>query len=353
MPDRIIEDEFARFAEACTGTFRPVPVEAMPRWRRARRRGALWLGGLVAALLAALSANALQPAGPADPADRVVPRPVRLAGARGEMDVRFVDASHGWVLFSDCRPDDSCEHALGRTTDAGRTWTRVEPPRLPGRGRVAIWGLGPDAMMIGVVTLGGAWWQTSDGGRTYTSVPVGDIRPAEGFRPATVPLAAQSTPTSPARMPARDGVLWEVTHDGLSTRASYSTDRGATWRVLRAELPANGRLLVSPDGRDVWVVTDVPTQAWRLTPDGATARPDFPAAVNWQTVHAVDGGGLLTIVPGTGAGVWRDGRFTPLPAPLREAGWAIVLADGSIAVHGDDGHFVGREGGPWVHHTRP
>src|SRR3954468_19507634 len=134
MPDMRVEDAFARFAEEFTGSFRPVPVAAMPRWRRVRRRGGLWLGGLVAALVAAVSVNALQPGGGGGERPLIADRVVRLDGARGAMQVRFADRDHGWVLFSDCQAMSVCTSVLGRSTDGGRTWTRVQLPPLPQRG---------------------------------------------------------------------------------------------------------------------------------------------------------------------------------------------------------------------------
>ncbi|MEV6932272.1 hypothetical protein AB0M46_48360 [Dactylosporangium sp. NPDC051485] len=338
MPD-LIEDAFARFAEEYSGTFRPVPVEAMPRWRRARRRGVWWLGGLAAALAAALTATALQPAAPDDTPNRVVERTVRLAGARGTMYAQFTDAAHGWVLFSDCPSEYRCTATLGRTTDGGRGWAPVALPDLPGDAYPMLDATGPDSALVGAVRRdhSAAWWETTDAGRTFWAAP--DLA-----EPALTDwLNTRRGGADPA------SAHWRVEHDGLVTRASYSPDGGSTWRALPVELPARGTLRVTRDDREAWVVAELPNRVFRLTPDAAAEVPGFPAAATVSMVGAVGGGGLLVTLPGAGTGVWRDGRFTPFPPPLARAADGRVLRDGSIALHlPDEGLIVGAEGGPWI-----
>ncbi|MER7278547.1 hypothetical protein ABT369_29315 [Dactylosporangium sp. NPDC000244] len=334
MPDTLVEDEFARFAEAFTGTFRPVPAEAMPRWRRTRRRGALWLAGLGAALVAALSLNALQPAARPAPApftDRVV----RLEGARGEMAVGFAGRSNGWVTFNDCRAGGDCEHFLGRTTDGGLTWRRVALPELPAQGRLVA-RPGPASALIGVTGSPTTVWETNDGGLTWRSIVT------DGTSAIVVPPSREISGS------------WKVTHDGLESHAFHSPDRGSTWRGLEPPVGAEAEVRVSADDRDAWAIAARPTRAWRLTPEGTEAEPELPAGADPSMISAVGEGGLLMLVPGRGVGVWRGGTFTPLPAPLHEAALPIVLSDGAITLSMPDGTLiVGGEHEQWVRYTHP
>ncbi|HTJ34081.1 MAG TPA: hypothetical protein VL738_12700 [Dactylosporangium sp.] len=353
MPDTIVEDEFARFAEEFTGTFRPVPVEAMPRWRRARRRGAVWLGGLATALVAALSVNALQPAAPA-PANLVTQRTVRLEGARGTMGLQFVDARHGWVIFSDCRADNRCDITLGRSTDGGRHWTRIEPPELPEVGRMLLVPTGKDSAFVGIgsdrypddpMPL---WWETTDGGRSFqaSTASAADYYVRKLYLPGPQPSGEVITL-------GNDQEEWKTRYDGLVTRVYYSPG-GQDWRELPAELPASGMPKVSHDGRDVWVLTEMPNRAWRLTSRDAVEMPGFPASAAIGPAQPVGNGGLVVTVPGEGTGVWRDGRFTPFAAPMVRAQMSILLDDGTLALSMQgEGLILGTEGGPWVWYRPP
>ncbi|GAA2336530.1 hypothetical protein [Dactylosporangium salmoneum] len=348
MPD-LIEDAFARFAEEYSGTFRPLPAEALPRWRRARRRGAWWLGGLAAALAAALTANALQPAAPDNTPNRVVERTVRLPGARGTMYADFADAAHGWVVFSDCPAEYRCTATLGRTTDGGRRWAPVPLPGPPGNHYPLLSATGPDSALVVADRPDGTavWWETTDGGRTFRPAP--DLA-----EPALTDwLTARRGGAYPA------SAHWRVEQDGLVTWASYSPDGGRSWRTLPVELPASGVLRVTHDDREAWVITSTPNRVFRLTPDAAVEVPGFPASATVAMPGAV-GGGLLITLPGEGMGVWRDGRFTPFPQPLGAAAAnGRVLRDGSIALNlvgagpVSEGLAVGAEGGPWVWYRPP
>jgi hypothetical protein len=334
-----VEDAFARFAEDFAGSFRPVPVEAMPRWRRARRRGGLWLAGLGAALAAAVSVNALQPVGGPGERPVVTDRVVRLDGGRGSMQVRFADRSHGWVLFSDCQAMSVCTSVLGRSGDGGRTWSRAELPPLPQRGQPLLVVNGPDELLIGASSPSEAWWTTSDGGRTYQKVDA----TAES-------LFARPGPETVA---GADGTSWRLTHDGADTLVSYSPYAGATWRDLRPEVGADTALRRSPDGRDVWAVAGQPTRVWRLTPDGPVAEAGFPITADPVQVLSVGDGGLLILVPGPGLGVWRGGHFRPLPVQLSGALLGAVLGDGAIALITPDGDLLlGGEHEQWVRYVQ-
>ncbi|WP_426505096.1 hypothetical protein ACPPVO_46145 [Dactylosporangium sp. McL0621] len=337
MPETTVEDEFARFADEYLGTFRPVPVEAMRTWRRTRRRGALWLAGLGAALVAALSLNALQPAVAPD-RPPFTDRPVRLEGAHGTMVVRFTDRTHGWVLFDDCHPGGGCARFLGRSDDAGLTWRPVELPDLPAEGHASLMLRGADSFLVGVSDPYLAWWATVDGGRTYRALN---------------PQDAMSTGDTDERpKPPTSRGPWRLTHTGLETTVEYSPDAGRTWRAAGPNIGFGAFVRVSPDGRDAWAIAANPTRVWRLTPDGALAEPDLPIVANADTISPANGGGLVMLLPGPGVGVWRGGGFTPLPAPLADAYLAGPLDDGSIALAASDGTLVvGEAGGEWVRYT--
>ncbi|WP_433047221.1 WD40/YVTN/BNR-like repeat-containing protein [Dactylosporangium sp. CS-033363] len=340
MSEQTVEDEFARFAQDWAGTFRPVPVEAMGTWRRARRRGLLWLGGLGAAIVAALAVNALQPAAaPEHPpiADRVV----RLEGARGTMAVRFVDRDHGWVLFDDCNLGTGCTRTMGRTTDAGLTWTPVAlPPDLPTVGHAGLLVQGQNSFLIGTSDPYIAWWSTEDGGRTYRQLPPETV--------AGVPdVAVERLGGGPPRTP------WRLTPGNLETTVAYSPDGGATWRDLQPRIGPGAVLRIGPDG-EAWAIAGQPTRVWRLTPDGPAALEDLPITVDAGTISPIGDGGLIVLVPGKGIGVLRAGAFTPLPAPLTDAMLVGPLDDGTVVLMTGDGTVVagnGRE--PWVRYVRP
>ncbi|WP_432839383.1 hypothetical protein [Dactylosporangium sp. CA-092794] len=337
MADTRVEDAFARFADEYTGSFRPVPVEAMPGWRRARRKGALWLGGLVVALVAAVSVNALQPVGgDGPPGVRIEDRPVHLDGANGYMRVQFVDAEHGWVMIGGCPAAGSCEYTMGKTADGGRSWARVDLPELPAR---------PVSVTFQARDAGSAVLEVSEGdddaARSAWEIGGTGFHRIDGD-PIGIAAWLSATPAPPA-WPAvrgtvtglasgRSGPLWAQVYDGLITRVAASRDGGRTWTVLPEEFPAQGVLRVSPDGRDAWLFTDQPTRLWRLREDGASEVPGFPTTVTAKEVNPVDGGGLLVRLPTSGLGVWREGQFEPLPEPMVHADLATVLPDGAIAL---------------------
>ncbi|GAA3451983.1 WD40/YVTN/BNR-like repeat-containing protein [Dactylosporangium matsuzakiense] len=337
MPDARIADEFARFADEFTGSFRPVPVESMPRWRRHKRRAALWMGGLAAALVAALSLNALQP-GAGGERPLWTDRAVHLEGAHGELNVQFADRWHGWALAGACRAGNICDYVLGRTTDGGRTWARVDLSRVPYQGRPVLAVRGPDRIIFGVTGPTDDLWESTDAGQTFHR-PTGaamDIFPA--LPPDTVTGA--------------DHTAWKIVREGLDSYASYSADGGATWRVLRPALGTGATLRLSPNGRDAWAFASNPTRVWRLERDAAYAEPDFPISVSPDGIGPLNGRGLLALVPGQGVGVWRGGHFAPLPRPLRDAEPSMVLPDGAIALVLDGTLIVGREEGDWIRYVR-
>ncbi|WP_433206529.1 WD40/YVTN/BNR-like repeat-containing protein [Dactylosporangium sp. CS-047395] len=340
MSDQTVEDEFARFAQDWAGTFRPVPVEAMRTWRRTRRRGLLWLGGLGAAIVAALTVNALQPAtAPERPlvADRVV----RLEGARGTMAVRFVDRDHGWVLFSDCTPGVGCARTMGRTADAGLTWTPVAlPADLPALGTAQLLLQGQNTFLIGTSNPYIAWWSTEDGGRTYRQLPPESIA---GVPDIVVERLGGGPPPTP----------WRLTPGNLDTTVAYSPDGGMTWRDLQPRIGPGAVLRVGPGG-EAWAVAGQPSRVWRLTPDGPVALESLPITVDAATISPIGDGGLIVLVPGRGVGVLRAGTFTPLPAPLTDAMLVTPLDDGTVVLMPGDGSLVvgsGRE--TWVRYVRP
>jgi hypothetical protein len=384
VSQQLVDEEFARFSAEVSGTFRPVPVASMPHWRRSRWRGRVWVAGLFAALVAAASAVALQPASsPPPPGIRIVDRPVRLAGASGAMALRFSDADHGWVLFTDCpAPGGPCTYHLGRTRDAGLSWQPVQPPPLSGTGLAVLLAVDDRMVLLGSWGAGEAaasYWITADGGATFTrSTGPDDLITAHNPGPY-VPFEVHGTslvmsrtgmagavPDVPGELrqlaQGRSGPLWAAIYDNGQTKVAWSGDAARTWQFL-APLPARGVLAVSPDGHDAWLLTDLPTRLWRLptTPAGAGAAavevPGFPTAVDPASAAAVDGGGLLVNPSGTGMGFWRDGGFTRLDERLAGSAVAQVLRDGTMVLthFSDDWSTVevlrSADGRTWFRHT--
>jgi hypothetical protein len=375
MRESRVEEEFARFAEHAAGTFRPLPVHALPlRSRRGRLR--IWLAGIVVAVLTAGGGVALRPAGPPEPEGfRVIERQVVLAGVTGPHQIRFADRQHGWAFFDNCVGDIPCLPWLGRTTDGGRTWQRVTVPEA----RVyspSIWyleALGPARVGLQRTGAEKKYWISDDGGGTWTrrdelinAEPIawslgtdqfsvaGGRLVIDGSDAGAAPVRTGMTVREAARQP--DGSLWALlggpwyTHPTLLV---YSAD-GTNWQDVHAN-PNDAHLLASAARDDVWY------HVWGrgeppeplLPPGRAGAAPARPGSADIDgSVLAAGGGRLLVASPRRGLYIWSPTGIKPLPVPMGGAPRLHQLTDGSVQLFlpNDLEHpvAVGTADGAWV-----
>ena len=394
MAEVELDDVFAAFEAGAVGTFRPAPlVEVARRARRRRLRRRAALAGLLTVLLAgppgALAFAVRRPDGPAKPTPTAPasprrsasPGPSRAAVIEPSPQVRHVavpgvslpvqyvwflaDAQHAVTLFDSCATmPEPCSYALGATTDAGLTWSRVPMPDLRTHpGPVNVYPLSTTTLTVHVV--GEGYWLTTNGGASYAFSPQ-SRPPAAALRAANNPDAGGaytllcpgatgfedgasgiqcprqqlvrigSGPVSPQpTLPGEpyevlqggDGRLWLVSATSTGTRVAYSTDAAKTWHEIPT-VADNPMLTASPDGSEVYLVDGSAQRLWRLSGTGFTELPGLPANVASYAVAAL-GGGVLAVDGQLGtAGFWRDGTFTVVAGAYLGM---QRIADGSVA----------------------
>ncbi|MBQ1050386.1 exo-alpha-sialidase [Micromonospora sp. C51] len=368
---------FAEFEATAAPTFRPPGVDAARRRvnrRRRRRRGLL--AGLVALLLTGPGVYATagrdadrdppdptpSPATPSPAPDgQVIERKVNPVGVAGRLaGLRFVDARHGWALFDTCGPDDSdrtgCRLDLARTADGGATWQRTPLPDTANNPRWAgpyyLLPLDGRNLTVGVPD---GYLVTTDGGASFTEHP--RESPPEVTRLAAATrrgyllqcpgsgaliklncaewelarIGAAKVPTQPPvilsgaasndLIDGGDGRIWVTTRNGDWLTVAVSDDDGGTWQEL-PDVAGAARLLVSPDGRDAWLVNinegfDAPThkRVWRLDGDRWQERTQLPPDTN--SAAAVNGGLLAVTNPWGNVGYWTGDRYLDVPVLRR------------------------------------
>ncbi|MGN9811980.1 hypothetical protein ACTMSW_21800 [Micromonospora sp. BQ11] len=417
MRETDLDDVFAEFAARIAPTFRPPGVADAARrvhQRRRRRRGllagvaALFLAGPGGAYAMAGRDDAPTPPAPepsASPDGRFVERAVAVPGVPGALRrLEFVDARHGWALFDTCDQGDDqassdCQRDLARTEDAGVTWWRTalpaaaDGPNLTGSPYV----LPLDGQRATVVT-GKRYLVTVDGGASFTDHPLsappevislavgsdsgyllrcpedlvisGTACPGQRLvRVDGTPIRAQPPLTSRSDghnqlVEGGDGRLWVTTREGDRLTVSVSDDQASTWRGLPPVAGA-ARLLVSPDGRDAWLVDSsdpgfdatAPKRLWKLVGDRWQEQPGLPD--DTSTVAAANGGVLPVTSAYGGGGYWFDKRYVDEPAlggTVRSGDGDAsvrVLPDDTIVVTGPAGTFLGTGSGvdrSWTRH---
>ena len=411
MADAELDERFARFEAEVPATFRPAPLaEVAARARRRRRlRRTLFAGVLAIAVGAPAGAVAVaadhdgrpspfpppvvqlsRPPTSATPSASATPEPIRpiertvaLPGVdMTGKHVYPVDATHAWVWYEDCAIDGdygSCRYALGSTSDGGLTWHRINLPDLA-RDKVSVIPIAVDAHTFALYVLHKRFWQTTNGGASFTSYPA-DAPPRQalsgyarhrgdaftllcpgaiGFedgasgiecdREQVVRIGSGPVPHQP-NLPGRpglvlqagDGRIWLTTSDGPVTRVAVSTDDCRTWTEV-GSVPGDASLSVSPDGADVWLVEghipNVAATVWRLTGSGLAAEAGIPYDLTGATAI---GGGMLVGATGdpgrTGqVGYWLGGAFHPIPG-LLGAGCGLA-ADGTFICYREDSSLL-------------
>lgn len=158
------------------------------------------------------SASSISSSSPTPSSPPTASRRSRAAAASGDnhrvQDVSFISDSTGWVLAAD---------AVLRTTDGGRTWTRMgsAPPRVSNL-RFASPAVGFTWRMEGSV------WQTADGGKTWRRSGLTHV----------VALAAGVGTTWAMTGPLPGPHVWRtVTGETGWTNLGYGPNRSATLDV--------------------------------------------------------------------------------------------------------------------------
>lgn len=394
MGELKMDEMFEQFEAEMTGTFRPVPLNQMAT--RARRRSRLrrgWFAGVLAALLAGpagVFAVASQGDGRPSPAPspsvtstpspdfHPVERKITVPGvADPVIGLVFTDARHGWALFGSCSDENTVNEVCGRlamasTEDGGATWKRANlPGGVAEDDEVSLYALDSGTAVVHVWRK--RFWLTTDGGANFTqhsiSSPPAEVLKAANLdegRDFSLRCAGQKgledswsvdpcereevvrTGVGPVKnqppfaadvlqlVQGADGRLWVLDQEDARTRVAFSTDGGDTWRevppVPTSSLTSTTSLTVSPDGIDVWLVSESERRLWRFSGSEFVAQPqeglpDFALS----NVRAL-GNGLLVMISGTEGpgpvGYWRDGRLTPVDG--LQATWGQTLRDGTL-----------------------
>jgi len=209
--------------------------------------------------------------------------------------VRFIDASHGWLV--NLMPTGPAAD-LWATADGGRTWAKRDE-RLPELGTVAFRtpedGYLGDAGLPG--TCGTKLYATHDGGATWSEVNV-DL--------SVVPVSYEALYGTPTFSDAEHGVLpLSISKANTEMLAWYVTgDGGSTWTLRSGPLVAGiiqdqnsgGCLqpaLTSVASPTVWWAAGQYRQDWvtHITSDGGRTWADHTATPAWPhptQIQAVD-----------------------------------------------------------------
>ena len=214
----------------------------------------------------------------------------------------FGDRRHG-MAFSD--PVDGAFLLLS-TTDAGRSWNRVDPARLPppidGEAGFAASGtclaaLGKRRIWVGTGGSAARVLRTTDGGASW-SVAATPLRQGE----------ASSGVFSVAFLDAKRGIVVGGDYNRPQERegtAAFTTDGGATWRLAVGQPGYRSCVALAPVAR--------PRMALAIGKEGASLSLDVGAT--WEPID-LPGHYALSFAPrarrGTAVGwaVGADGRVT-------------------------------------------
>lgn len=168
-----------------------------------------------------------------------------------------LDAQHAWVLM---QYTNSTQTELHYTADGGQTWTRqVQLYGGCNAGQLRFFNPTDGLMLSGI---GGPMLRTTNGGRTWQSIPGPTLRPGEHL----------------GELQQAPGLLWSTvfTQFDQPVGLCLSTDQGQTWRLqalptdalggpvfrdaLHALLPTSqGGMRATADGGQTWTPTGRPT----------------------------------------------------------------------------------------------
>ncbi len=276
--------------------------------------------------------------------------------------LHFADANHGWMVGARCAGSTPCRIGIYVTADGGAAWTEQLATNVPvdqGGGTLAFagpahgWALIDDTAYCSMGGCWGALYRTTNGGRTWSKLqPVDrwhmtaiDTPPGFPGQPAFTSAQAGWIPIEAGAGPGVGGVAWTV-------------DGGRTWTRAGQRRLWDIHAVATSDGSTVWAIGDrhgdEPTTSYliRSTDGGGTWAQVLPALSPLTTVDFIDaahGYGIgLPSDPGAvlatadGGHAWRlVGRITggaPTTASfVGRRGW-VGDASGRILRSADGGH---------------
>ena len=308
------------------------------------------------------------------------------------LSVEFGDARQGTALFTRC--GELCEARLFHTADGGRTWQPRRHPRPEAKNHQLYAGAGAVVVLLAephawyVSRDGGASWQArpydaagatpveyqSAYGRYYLDCPQDDGRCAIRDWTAGPDWRREVPPElSAARLltNGRDGRTWLSGVEGGRIVVAVGRDGGGFTPIAVPEQPGrtvwNARVMISADGRDVWLVADqeplggaggglLPGRAlarkgtglpllWLYEGDAWVPRPitGVEEKGTWPYSVAPAGGGVLVLAGTERTGYLDGGAYSPAPgAPKLD--WVGQLPDGTV---------LGRDNQPGVNYFSP
>ncbi|GAB7049426.1 hypothetical protein JCM9534A_45520 [Catenuloplanes indicus JCM 9534] len=270
--------------------------------------------------------------------------------------IQFVDRNAGYALFHGC---EECPATMFGTVDGGVSWHRITHPAT---GRVALYG-SPRALVLWWMSRD-VWLMSTDRGANWTRIEpwLAPYRGARGLfqsgengqvvfwrdgRPQRVP-EPPPLPFVSAVATGADGRSWAVCRSRDGVLAVLSVDGGRSWTTTpvpqQGGWPVSFSVLISADGRDVWLVGTPGDPyafpliwtfvAGRWLPVSPSGRPPTVTAV------VPVGGGALVVAGLGGIGAVRHGRYWPIPDwPARDL--LTLLEDGTIVAQDGTSTWLG------------
>ena len=267
----------------------------------------------------------------------------------GEHPVRGQSSSYGDGVY--------------KSTDAGRTWTKIGLDATKQISQVRVHPSNPD--LVYVAAQGDRWvgtpdrgiYRSSDGGKTWAHV-------LKGENPTSGASDLSMDPTNPRILYAafwdHQRRPWEVRSGGPGSGIWKSTDGGDTWTRLTQGLPKmmgkvgvavspanpdrvyaiveadNGGLYRSDDAGKTWQLLsqqrDIQTRSWyymNVTPDPQNA--DVVYVMNAPIMKSIDGGRTFSVLPalhGDNHQLWINPKDSRLMINANDGGGSVSLDGG-------------------------
>jgi photosystem II stability/assembly factor-like uncharacterized protein len=174
-----------------------------------------------------------------------------------EYQIQFVDAAHGWVMVSDCPPDERCnQFDLYRTADGGRSWERLLPGASSNLSIGSMFFISP-SKGYWIDGPSGALYFSRDGGNTWEPVPPSSDWSISGPLSLGGLMYAGSAIDGKNLFVTRKGAkTWQDLDPACLRRGFSLTGDGTLWILPTAScvasLACSGSLLSSTDGGRTW-----------------------------------------------------------------------------------------------------